>query len=411
MKIIKCLLFLIIIPFSLSAQQSKIGDLEKERMATLQEIEETNKLLKDNKTTINNAMSRLNLIGKQIESRKKIIKLLNDEISGMDGNINSKEIQVRSLQMSLEKKKENYAASVKKMYSPRNSSDNLLFIFSAESFTQSYRRMLYLNKYADWRKKEAVEITRKQNLIKKEKAVLEEDKKKKISLLSERKSEEQKLSAEESDKKGEIKLLEKDKSKLQNELAAKRRQAEALNRQIEKIISEDVSTSGKKSDSQKDQSRVAETKGGYAMTPNEKILSSNFANNQGKLPYPLKGNYKIVGDFGVHQHSELTYVSTNNNGIDIETTTGNEARSVFDGVVSRVFVLPGYNNSIIVRHGNYLTLYSYIDQVYVKQGDKVTTGQALGKIYTDKANNSTVLHFEIWKEQTKLNPSKWIIKR
>jgi septal ring factor EnvC (AmiA/AmiB activator) len=385
--------------------------LEKERMATLQEIDETNKLLKDNKNTINNAMRRLNLIGNQIESRKKIILLLNDEISGLDGNINAKEIQVRSLQMSLDKKKGNYAASVKKMYAPRNSSDNLLFIFSAESFAQSYRRMLYLRKYADWRKKEAIEITEKQNLIKKEKIVLEENKKKKLSLLSERKLEEQKLSEEESNKKGEIKLLEKDKSKLQNELAAKQRQAEALNRQIEKIISEDISTSGKKTDSPKDQNRVAETKGGYAMTPNEKVLSSNFAGNQGKLPYPLKGNYKIVGNFGVHQHSELTHVTTNNNGIDIETTAGNEARTVFEGIVSRVFVLPGYNNSIIVRHGNYLTLYSYIDQVYVKQGDKVTTGQALGKIFTDKATNSTLLHFEIWKEQTKLDPTKWIIKR
>jgi murein DD-endopeptidase MepM/ murein hydrolase activator NlpD len=123
----------------------------------------------------------------------------------------------------------------------------------------------------------------------------------------------------------------------------------------------------------------------------------------------LKGNYKIVGKFGVHQHEQYNWVEWNSNGIDIETVPGNEARAVFEGTVSKVFRIPGAENAIIIRHGNYLTLYSNIEQVYVKQGDKVTVGQALGKIYTDREKgNSTLLHFEVWKEQTKLNPLPWL---
>jgi septal ring factor EnvC (AmiA/AmiB activator) len=203
--------------------------------------------------------------------------------------------------------------------------------------------------------------------------------------------------------------LEKNKKKLQSELERKKRQAEVLEQRIEKIIAEETAKSTVASKNERQEERQAEIRGGYAMTATEKALSSSFADNKGSLPFPLRGNYKIVTYFGIHQYKELTKVSVNCNGIEIETTPDNEARAVFDGVVSRIFILPGYHNSIIIRHGNYLTLYSLIKQVYVKQGDKVYTGQSLGKIYTDKENgNSTLLHFELWKEQTKLDPLPWL---
>jgi septal ring factor EnvC (AmiA/AmiB activator) len=398
--------------FSLSAQKPvKIKDLEKERQATLAEIEETNKLLTKNTLTINNALSRLNLLGKQIESRKKIIELLNQEVAFLDSEINSKETQIKNLEKSLQQKKEHYATSIRKMYAHKNNQDNLLFILSARNFSQSFHRIMYLKEYAVWKKEEAGIILEKQTIINKEKEKLLVNKSEKLSLLDGRKIEEERLNKEESTKKAEVKSLEKDKKSLLNNLAVKQKQADALNRQIEKIITEETHKSEKEAKTEKGESRVADIKGGYAMTANEKTLSSNFSGNKGKLPYPLKGQYKVVGYFGIHQHKELSYVTTNNNGIDIETTPGNDARAVFDGVVSRIFILPGYNNTIIVRHGNYLTLYSYIDQVYVKQGDKVTTGQAIGKIFTDKEKgNSTLLHFELWKEQTKLDPVTWIAK-
>ena len=155
--------------------------------------------------------------------------------------------------------------------------------------------------------------------------------------------------------------------------------------------------------------RVAEVKGGYAMTREEKKLSDNFAGNKGRLPFPVTGRHTIVGTFGEQQHQDLKYVRTNNSGIDIQTSPGADARAVFNGEVTRVFVVPGYNNSVIVRHGNYLTVYSNLSQVYVKAGDRVSTRQSIGKIFTDTEDgNATILSFQLWKEKTKLNPATWL---
>jgi septal ring factor EnvC (AmiA/AmiB activator) len=410
----KLLIMLLFTAFSLPAQQSaRVRNLEKERLATLAEIEATNQLLNENQRTTSNALSRLSLITQQIIARKKVITLLNGEIAALNDEITFKELQIKTLERNLKTKKEDFAQSVRKMYSHKNKQDNLLFILSAQNFTQSFHRVRYLKAYSNWRKKQAEEIYEKQNQINQEKADLEKNKSEKVALLQDRQTEESSLSREESTKKAEVKSLEKDKKKLQAELTKKRQQANALNQQIEKIIAEEVAKSekaAKTATTEGGEKRVAEVKGGYAMTPTEKTLSSNFANNKGKLPFPLKGNYKITGRFGVYQHEELSMVQMNSNGIEIETTPGNEARAVFEGTVTRVFTVPGLKNSIIIRHGNYLTLYSNLDEVYVKQGDNIKTSQALGKIFTDREKGNTLLHFEVWKEQTKLDPLPWLSK-
>ena len=408
--------YLLFCVFSLSAQQSpRVKELEKERLAALAEIDETNKLLNKNKQNTNDALNRINLLDQQIASRKKVIALLNMEIASLDEEIGSKEKQTQSLGKDLDTKKQRYAASIRKMYLHKNNTDNLLFILASQSFTQSFHRMMYLKAYSDWQKRQADEIVEQQKAIDEDQKLLAANRNGKLKLLSMRQSEEEKLTKEEESKKAEVEALEKNKKKLQADLAKKEKQASALNRQIEKIIAEEVAKSEQEARAAKaakaasGKNRTPEVKGGYAMTESERTLSSSFAGNKGRLPYPLKGSYKITGYFGVHHHKELSKIETNNNGIDIETTAGNDARAVFNGVVSRIFTLPGYNNSIIVRHGNYLTLYSNIEQVYVKQGANVNTGQALGKIYTDdEKGKSALLHFEIWKEQTKLDPMEWI---
>jgi septal ring factor EnvC (AmiA/AmiB activator) len=394
--------------FSSFAQElPKIVDLEKERQNTLTEIEATNQLLNENKLTIGNAINRLNLLNQRIEAREKMISLLNREIANLDAGIAGKETQINILKTELQGKKNNYASAVKKMYIHRTRlNNNLLFILSAENFTQSIHRIMYLKEYSKWQERQAKEIVEKQAGIDKEKLALQNSRKKKLMLLNGRKDEEEQLIKEKSSQRSEIQILEKDKKKLLSELEKKKKQAQALEKQIAKIIAEEAAKSTSPATREE---RQAESKGGYAMTAAEKALSSSFADNKGSLPFPLRGNYKIVSYFGIQQYKELSKVTVNNNGIDLETMPGNEARTVFDGVVSRIFILPGYHNSIIVRHGNYLTLYSYLEQVYVKQGDKVSTGQTLGKIYTDTENgNSTLLHFELWKEQTKLDPLPWL---
>ena len=246
-------------------------------------------------------------------------------------------------------------------------------------------------------------------------------------MLGTREQESQKLQTEETSQKAEVQQLNKKQKQLKEELRKKQQQANALNRQIEKQIAEEIARAEAEAKAARErerrarekakaegkepvqEERVADTKGGYAMTRAEKKLSDDFAGNRGRLPFPVAGRYTIVGTFGEQQHQELKYVRTNNSGIDIQTNPGAEARAVFNGEVTRVFVVPGYNNSVIIRHGNYLTVYSNLSQVYVKAGDKVSTRQTIGKIFTDtESGNATILHFQLWKEKTKLNPTPWL---
>jgi septal ring factor EnvC (AmiA/AmiB activator) len=408
---IQILFFLWMMSVTLSAQQSiRTRELEKQRKTLLTEIEGTNQLLSENKRSITNVLRNLNLVVQQIDSRKKLIAVLEKEIHVLDEEIRFKEFQIQEMDQELLKKKDRYAASIRKMYEQKNNEGQLmLFVLAADNPAQSFRRMLYLKEYANWRKQQAGEIIGQQKKINREKASLLSGKREKEALMLTKKNEEDHLQKEESARKMEVAGLQKNATKLQTEVDKKKKQAAALDREIARIIADEIAKTNQAAKAEPHTQRKAETKGGYAMTKEEQTLSSTFVGNRGKLPFPLKGNYKIISHFGQQQYGDLKNVRYNSNGIEIKTTPGNHAKAVFDGVVTKVFIVPGFQNSIIIRHGNYLTLYSCLEQVFVKQGDKVKTGQDIGKIYTDsEENNDTILHFELWKEQTKLNPEPWL---
>lgn len=397
------LLFLLTGGIGEAAAQS-LKQLEAQRKAALKEIDITAQLLKETQKSARNSFERLNLLTQQIMERRKVIQLLNQEITLIEKNISGLNNELVQLQQELTAKQDRYAHSMRGLYNRRSLQQKWMYVLSANNFTQSIRRMRYLREYANWQKQEAMLIIKKQEEINRKQAELEETRSEKVELLSERENENKKLQQEESDKKEEYQQLDKKQKNLQVELDKKKKQAQNLNKKIEEFIAKEAAKSGKASGSRK-----AETAGGYAMTKEEQKLSSDFVANKGQLPYPLKGQYKIVGQFGEHQHPDWKHVRVNNNGIEIQTIAGTDAQSVFNGVVTSVFVVPGYNNGIIVRHGNYLTIYANLSEVYVKTGDKVSTYQKLGKIYTDSENgNSTVLHFEIRKEKEKLNPEIWL---
>lgn len=408
-------------------KSAAVRQLEQQRKEALADIEETNKLLQETAQTAKTSLNRLNLLSKQILSRKKVISLLNQELDEIEKDILNIQGQLRTLKRELGDKQTNYGKSMRGLYKCHSSQDKLLFILSAESFSQSMRRMRYLREYADWQKRQANDIVEKQAEISRKQAEMEKTRAEKRTLLGTRQEESKKLESEEASQKEEVQLLNKRQKDLKADLQKKRRQAEALNRQIEKQIAEEIARAEAEAKAAREQAaakgkpvpeskkepireeRVADTKGGYAMTKAEKQLSDNFANNRGRLPYPVAGRHTIVATFGEQQHQELKYVRTSNSGIDIQTSPGADARAVFNGEVTRVFVVPGYNNSVIVRHGNYLTVYSNLSQVYVKAGDRVSTRQAIGRIYSDPEDgNSTILHFQLWKEKTKLNPQPWL---
>lgn len=437
----------------LGQNSARVRDLEKQRKAALAEIETTSQLLDETRLTARNSLNRLNLLSKQILSRKQVISLLNQEVAEIEKQIAASRRDISRLEKELGTKRTNYGKSAQSLYKRRSSQDKLLFILSADNFAQSLRRMRYLREYADWQKRQATEIIDKQKIIAAKEAELKKTRSEKNALLGVRETESKKLEKEEVSQKEEVQQLSKKQKGLQADLKKKQRQADALNRQIEKQIADEIARAEAEARAQRERAaraerdrlarekaaakssgksagkaaekvaekaapveaepireeRVADTKGGYAMTREEKRLSDDFASNRGRLPYPVAGRHTIVAAFGEQQHQELKYVRTNNSGIDIQTSPGAEARAIFNGEVTRVFVVPGYNNSVIIRHGNYLTVYSNLSNVYVKAGDRVSTRQSIGRIFSDvEDGNATVLHFQLWKEKTKLNPAPWL---
>lgn len=405
-----------------SQRSARVRELESQRKAALREIELTNRLLSETKESAQSRLNRLNLLSRQIEQRRKVVSLLSQQLIVIDKEIADIRGEIIALERELSVKRNKYGLSIQRLQKNYTAQDKLLFILSAGNFAQSFRRMRYLREYADWQKKQATEISGRQKTIRTKWDELEKNRAEKQSLLHDREKETQTLEEEERLQKKEIDDLNKKQRQLQDDLKRKQRQAEALNRQIEKQIAEEVArvsreleekskanaspTAKPKTDAN---ARVADSKGGYAMTKEEKQLSDHFASRRGRLPAPVTGQYSIVGRFGEQQYQDLKYVRVVNNGVDIQATANSEARAVFEGKVTSVFVQRGFNNSVIIRHGNYLTVYSNLSEVYVKQGDRVKARQPIGKIFTDSENdNATLLHFELWKEREKQNPQPWL---
>ena len=430
MKYVWLIIFLCFFRVLSSQNSARVRELEKQRKEALAEIKKTNEILSQTQATTQDRLKRLNLLSQQILSRKKVIHLLEEEMGAMDRQISDMGTQISQLESELKTKQANYGKSLQNIYRRGTSQDRLLFILSAESFSQSLRRIRYLHEYASWQRRQGSEIIAKQAQIAEKKKDLESTRQEKSKLLANREEERKNLQQEEKGHKAEIAILNKKQKELQALIKRKKEQANQLNRLIEQQIAKEIAEAEAKAKAERERlakagnkggkgkaasslasgaGRKAEVKGGYAMTKEEKQLSDNFAGNKGRLPYPVTGSHSIVVPFGEQQHQDLKYVRTNNNGIDIQTSARAEARAVFKGEVTRIFTIPGYNNSVIIRHGNYLTVYSNLSQVYVKAGDKVSTKQAIGRIYSDPDNgNATILHFQLWKEKTKLNPAPWL---
>ena len=414
MRYILCVIVGLLVSLACAGQEPvQLKSLEAQREQALKEIELTGKLLAEAEKTTQNSLNRLNLLVSQILSRKKLISVLNQEISTIDKQISESNTLIVTLEEDLEASQEKYKRSVQSLYQYKSSQDKLLFVLSAENLSQSFRRMRYLKEYSDWQEREAKSIKSKQDSIAHRKTVLENSRKEKASLLTNRETESQKLTTEEKTQKVEVDKLKKQQSALQAELRRKQREAEELDRRIDRIIHEQIEQS-EQARRQEEASgvttdrRTAEVPGGYAMNKAERQLSANFANNKGKLPYPVNGPYTVVGTFGTQQHPVEKNVRLDKPGIEIQTLPNTDACAVFNGVVTGVFE-SGVTYSVIVRHGNYLTVYSNLSQVYVKTNDNVTTLQSLGRIYTDTArDNTTILTFQLRKEREKVNPLPWL---
>ncbi len=422
----RIIVFLSVLLISISsfAQNTKIKELEQQRKNALREISNTDKLLKETKKSTTSLLERIQLISNQIFSRQKVLSLLEQEVVGIEGEQKRIEDEIVILEADLKSKQKNYSKAIDGMLKNRQSENKILFVLSGKSLSESYRRLRYLQDYAEWRKNQADEIKEQSQKLKDRKSALAKAKMEKTTLLQQRASEQANLKKEETDYQQEVGEAQKKQKDLQKILTQKKQQADALDRQIAKLIAEEVARQEREAKRKAEEKARAEAaKRNKGTTPKEVkpakettsapvvsseniALSNDFASNKGRLPYPISGNYTITTRFGSHQHSR--FVTTSSSGIDIRSQAGAEAKSVFSGEVTYVASIPGYNTCIIIRHGNYYTFYGNIQNISVRQGDKVKTGQSLGKLYTDPDLGFSQIHFQLWNGTTKLNPEPWL---
>lgn len=400
-NIAKFVFYLLVFTFvgSSVAQDKKVLQSDKKKIE--EEIAYSTKLLAETKKSKRTSLNSLVLLKKQIKDRERLLQTMQKQVQALEETIKLDEEIISDLNTDLKKLKDEYAQMVYFAYKNRNSYNQLMFIFAARDFNQAYKRLKYFQQYSEYRKMQSQLIVETRDELESTIKQLETNKQEKMQLLSSLIQEKEKLNQEKVMQNKTVQKLNKKEKQLLATIKQKEKASKKLQKEIEKIIVEEIRLAAQKSGTKKTSS--------FALTPAELKLSANFEMNKNKLPWPLKRGV-ISEKFGEHPHPVLKNVTVQNKGVDFLTDKGAKARAVFEGEVTRVISIAGYNYVVMIRHGEFLTVYSNLVEVFVQKGDKITTGQEIGEVHTDIKEMKTELHFEMWKGKTLLNPSNWLAK-
>lgn len=376
-------------PVPAYSQNTKAQEARKARLQ--KEIEIIDSQLRTNASKSSSALNRLALVRKKMDARKELLEESDRQIAGFTKAIGAMEKEIKAAQQRLDTLSEYYTRLVRSAYKNRNTKVWYMYILASDNLGQAFRRYGYLRDLSAQMKVQAEKIIEAKAALESEKASLQELKKEAEAVRKERAEEVARLQAEETDSRNLVNQLERNRKKYQGELDRKRREVDALNREIERIIRNAMggSKSGKTSGSKEIDIKLA----------------NEFKANKGKLPWPVEG--PVVDRFGQNYHPVYTKIKLHfNNGINIAVSPGTGVKAVFDGVVKQIVVMPGYNKCVLIQHGDYFSFYCKLGSVSVKAGDKVKTGQEIGTV--DTMNGETQLHFQIWSGRTPQNPEIWL---
>lgn len=390
-----------------------IAELEARKKQALENLAQTNKLLNETQKSKQGSVNKINLIKRNINDRKTVINSLNGQISVMEKSIEELRTEKQQLETRLHYLKSDYEKLIRETYARRNHFSPLLFIISSDNAGQAYRRFRYLQEYSSYRKNQAIEIQKVTQQIALKEQTLSSDLDSKERVVTEKEREAKKLESDRQQENSMLTQLQKKERKLKDQQKKQQRQADELNNKIQKLIADEIRKEDERrkkaaSEAAKESGKPVPTT--FEMSKDEKLVAGNFERNKGRLPLPVEKGF-ISGHFGVQPHPVLKHVTTNNKGIYIQAPSGSSARAVFEGVVTQCFMVPGSNSAVIVKHGNYRTVYSNLTEIYVKEGDKISTKQKIGKIFVDTENdNKTELYMMLYKDKTIENPEVWLAR-
>lgn len=381
-----CISVAVLLSFSSAvAQNTRTQEARKAKLE--REIAIIDRQLKENASKSSSMLADLELIRKKVSNRKELVAESDRQIKQYNNDIYLAQVKINRMQARIDTLTVHYGRLVRSAYKNRDTRIWYMYMLASDNLGQAFRRMGYFRNLSAQMKSEAQKIRQMQEDLETQKSELYGMKREAEKVKRVRVGELESLRVDEKTADGVVRQLQKDKKKYQNQLAAKKREVNALNVEIEKLVAAAMKLRASKK------------------TEVDTKLDNAFANNKGKLPWPADG--PIVGRFGKHFHPVYKNLELPpNNGVDIALSKGTKVRAVFDGVVKQVMVMPGFNQCVLVQHGNYFTLYCKLQSLNVSEGDSVKTSDVIGSV--DTIGGQTQLHFEVWKGASPQNPEIWL---
>jgi len=385
------------------AQSGKQKELEARRLELSREIEQINKLVTSNQSKKKSEVSQIEDLSHKVSVRKNLIKVTNQQANLLTREINTNQKQISKNRDELTLLKESYAKMLRQEYKNKNKQSRVMFLLSSTNFKQAYKRVQYLNQYADYQKEQAIKIKVKTMALQKANTNLLAQKEAKSKLIAKNKKEQKILVVERKQHEAIMQSIKKDLNKYTAQIKSKQKEAKRINRQIDKLISDAIAASNKKAGV-----KTTTKSKNFALTAEAKALAADFLGNKGKLPWPVKGVIKLR--YGKQRSPIDRNLTINSNGVRISTEKGAQVRAIFNGEVMSILKPKRSNPIVMIKHGNYITTYQNLGKIYVKTGDKVTTKQDIGEVFTSPTTGETILKFRIDKDNKTQNPSSWIYK-
>lgn len=385
----------------IQAQQTskKQKELEAQRLRLKKEIKQINSILFNNIKTRKSALTQVEDLQVKLNVRLELIKVTNEQANLLTTRISINERNISTNRLELRNLKDEYANLIQKSYESKSLQNRLMFLFSSESFLQAYKRVQYLKQYASYRRKQGKAIANKTKLLQELNQTLNNEKAEKILLIEENRLVQQQIEKDAQDQKSLIKTLERKQTSLASQISKKEKQQKAIDREINRLIREAIAASneafGKK------------RKKTFQLTPEAKLIADNFKANKGRLPWPLEKGV-VVQSFGRQRHPVVKTTTIQSNGVILATEPLAQVRAVFEGEVMSVIVIKGSNPSVLIRHGNFITLYTNLAKLYVTKGEKVNAKQAIGEVFTNQQTGKTQFQFGIFNNVDALNPKEWV---
>jgi septal ring factor EnvC (AmiA/AmiB activator) len=393
----------------ISAQTKKTREeLEKEKADVQARLREFDAILKQTTAIKKTTLGELNAITRQFQTQTRLVNTLDREVKLINQEISETEGKITSLEEELKDLKAEYGRMIYNASKLNRGLSIVAFVFSSNNFNQLYSRLMYLKQYTDSRKQQAIQIEKLSLELAEQRKTLDQRKSEKENVLAEEKKERAELDRLKQSQQGVVNNLSKKEKDIKRQITATKKQQDQLNKMIKQVIEEEIRLA--EVASRKENSNTTKSAGSsMPMTPEAAALSSSFAGNKGRLPWPVETGF-VTQRYGTYPHPTLKGITMDNDGIDIRTQPNSNVRTVFDGTVTKITTMPGYGGTVIIKHGEYYTMYSKLKTISVKTGQKVNAKDVIGQVATGPDGEAEV-HFQTWKGLQVMDPSTWITSK